>query len=160
MRSSGRGCPYCSHFKVSAETCLTKEFPYIAAQLHPTKNGSLNGDSISTQSSRKVWWVCPKGPDHEWEATPSNRTYRGSNCPACAGKKISVTNCLATISPEKAKQWDKKKNKKLTPSDVTPASKLVVWWRCAEGHGWQQSIHKRVKSTVLCWECTDRKSVV
>ncbi len=156
MRVKGGKCPDCTHSRVSKDNCLNKDFPYVAAQLHPTKNGDKNGDNIAAQSSTKYWFTCPKGPDHEWQATPANRTSRGSGCPACVGKQISITNCLATISPKTAKQWDKKRNGKLTPSNVSPHSKEIVWWLCEDGHSWQQMIRKRVKSPVICWDCTGK----
>lgn len=152
-RIDGEGCPYCSHKRVSKDNCLNKEFAYLAAQLHPTKNGNLTGDAIAAQSSKKIWWKCEKGPDHEWLATPANRTGRGSGCPACYNKQLSVTNCLATTSPETAKQWNKKRNGKLTPKMVLPSSEQVVWWVCRKGHSWQQMIRKRVISPVECREC-------
>lgn len=155
-RLRGSQCPDCSHQRVSKDNCLNKDFPYIAAQLHRTKNGGLTGDDIAAFSGTKVWWSCPKGPDHEWEQTPANRTFNGSGCPYCAGKKVSITNCLATLSPETAAQWDKTKNKKLTPKTVSPHSKEVVWWRCDEGHSWQQMVNKRVRSPIACWECTGK----
>jgi hypothetical protein len=153
LRAGGRGCPYCCHQKVSEENSLQSQFPYIAAQLHPTKNKGLKGDEIAVSSSKKVWWICRKGPDHEWQATPANRTVRGSNCPFCSGRQMSVTNSLAALYPAIAKQWDKKKNGKLTPADVAATSKLSVFWRCEDGHSWQQAVRKRVNSTVHCWEC-------
>jgi hypothetical protein len=107
---SGRGCPFCSHARVSDENSLADQFPYIAAQLHPAKNGDLTGKEIAAQSKKKIWWVCKKGPDQEWQATPANRTGRGSGCPACDGKQISATNCLSTLFPATAKLWDKTEN--------------------------------------------------
>jgi hypothetical protein len=149
-RMLGRQCPDCSHSRVSKDNCLNKDFPYIAAQLHPTKNGNFDGNNIAAQSSTKRWWTCHLGPDHDWQATPANRTSRGSGCPACAGKQISVINCLATLHPEVAKQWHPTKNRKLTPAMVSPHSKQPVWWICTDGHVWEQTIRKRVMSTVFC----------
>ena len=156
LRSRGSSCPFCCHQKVSAANSLQSNFPYIAAQLHPTKNEGLTGNDIAVNSGKKIWWICPKGPDHEWQATPANRTGRGSNCPACSGRQASVTNSLAARRPEIAKQWDKKKNGKLTPADITPGSNLIVFWRCEDGHSWQQSIRKRANSPVRCWECSGK----
>lgn len=153
-RMSGCGCPDCAHTRVSKQNCLSNEFPYIAAQLHPAKNAEITGDNIAAMSSRKVWWKCAKGPDHEWQATPANRTGRGSGCPFCAGKQLSVISSLAALFPKKTEQWDKKKNGKLRPEDFSPHSKEVVWWICAKKHRWQQSIQKRVRSPISCWECT------
>jgi len=153
----GRGCPCCTRYKVSPLNSLKAQFPYISVQLHPTKNGGLMGDQIASSSSKKVWWFCRKGPDHEWQATPANRTGRGSGCPACAGKQISVTNSLLGLHPDIAKQWDRVRNGALTPSEVSAHSKLTVSWRCKKGHSWRQSIRKRVKSPVECWECAGKR---
>lgn len=153
QRTAGAGCPYCTHQRVSPLNSLKAQFPKISAQLHPTKNGGLKGDQIASSSSKKVWWICKKGPDHEWQATPANRTGRGSGCPFCAAKQVSVTNSLQGLFPKIAKQWDKKKNGKLQPADVSATSKLAVYWLCKKGHSWQQAIRRRVTSPVDCWQC-------
>jgi len=157
-RLNGRKCPDCAHQRVSKDNCLNKDFPYIAAQLHRTKNNGLTGDDIAAYSGTKYWWFCKVSPEHDWQATPANRVIHGSGCPYCTGKRICSTNCLATLFPEKAALWDKKKNRKLTPQSVSPHSKEVVWWRCEDGHSWQQMIGKRVTSPVACWECTGKTS--
>lgn len=153
QRLQGSKCPYCTHRRVSNLNCLSREFPYIAAQLHPTKNNGITGNEVAVRSAKKLWWKCPKGPDHEWEATPANRTAQGSGCPFCAGKKVSITTCLATLAPEIAAQWDKVRNRNLTPLNVTPGSNLSVWWQCDKGHTWRQRVVRRVKAEVPCIAC-------
>ncbi len=153
LRSNGSGCPYCSHAKVSDANSLAIKFPLVAAQLHPTKNGDTKAEEIAEKSIRKFWWKCDRGADHEWQATAANRTFNGSNCPFCAGTRVSITTCLAVTNVAAAKQWDQRKNGLLTPYDVTAGSKKRVWWRCAKGHSWEQAVNKRVVSTVECWPC-------
>jgi hypothetical protein len=157
-RVKGSKCPYCTHQRVSKDNCLTKDFPYIAAQLHPTKNDGIKGDQIAAFSAKKYWWSCKVSSEHDWQATPANRTIHGSGCPYCAGKLLCSTNCLSTLFPKQAAQWDKKKNGTLTPETISPHSKEVVWWRCDYGHSWQQTVNKRVRSPVPCWECTGKTS--
>jgi len=53
------------------------DFPEIAAQFHPTKNGDLTPGQVVAGSTEKTWWVCDKGLDHEWEASPRKRTADG-----------------------------------------------------------------------------------
>ena len=67
-------------------------------------NGDLTADWILNGTNDKVWWQCDKGPDHEWETTVSHRTFGGNGCPCCTGRKLSVTNSLATKSPKIAAQ--------------------------------------------------------
>ena len=66
------------------ENSLAVKFPEIAAQWHPTKNGSIKPINVSAFSSRKFWWQCPTC-GHEWSAVVSGRT-RGNNCPSCSGR--------------------------------------------------------------------------
>ena len=88
-RTRGRGCPICAKITRPVnrlKTYLIKKgslsecYPEMAKQWHPTKNGNLFPDSITSGSSRKVWWICEKG--HEWEAAISSRV-NGRNCPYC-----------------------------------------------------------------------------
>ena len=62
-RTNGSGCPYCTGKKVLAgfNDLATLE-PKIAAEWHPTLNGALTPQMVSTGSRKKVWWECPPGP--------------------------------------------------------------------------------------------------
>jgi hypothetical protein len=149
----GHGCPYCAGVRITEAESLLVQFPYIAAQLHPIKNGKLDPRKIACSSHKKLWWQCKKNPKHNWQAPVANRVYSGSNCPMCWGRRSGKTNSLAEKLPDVAKDWDKKKNGKLGPSEVTSYAKRIVWWHCPEGHSWRQMIASRVKSPVSCWVC-------
>lgn len=89
LRNRGTGCPYCANKKVLAGyNDLKSRYPHIAAQWHPTLNGSLTPDQIVWGSQRHVWWRCPEG--HIWKAAIDKRTNkdRSRGCPVCAGKKV------------------------------------------------------------------------
>ena len=147
------GCPYCSHFKVSDLNSLKKLHPLIAAQFHPTKNGSKRVSEIAVASTNLIWWLCSEGPDHEWRATPSSRTIAGQNCPMCSGRQVSVTNSLATLYPHLAAQWDYRKNGDVTPHDVTAGTPRNFWWLCDAGHNWLAAPNSRKKTRGDCYEC-------
>lgn len=88
-RTSGRGCPVCAQ-KIRPITrqktylkkkgSLLDKHPTIASQWHPTKNGNLSPDQVTSGSAQPVWWICEKG--HEWEAVILSRTA-GRGCPYC-----------------------------------------------------------------------------
>jgi len=80
-RSSGRGCPYCIGKAVCEDNCLQTLNPELAREWHPTKNGSLTPGDVTTQSNKKVWWVCSRG--HEWPAVVYSRS-KGNRCPQCS----------------------------------------------------------------------------
>src|SRR5437660_1002150 len=118
---------------------LALTHPELAAQWHPTKNAAITAHDVVAGSNKKVWWQCPNGPDHEWLASPNQRTRTGSGCPCCAGRRVSVTNSLSSLFPNIAAEWHPSKNRDLTPDSVVAGSGLKVWWKCPNGadHDWQ-----------------------
>lgn len=130
------------------------EFPDVAAQWHPTKNGDRTPDQIAAGSHEKYWWQCSEGPDHEWAATLSHRT-RGSGCPFCSGAMVSVTNSLAALYPHVAAEWHPSKNGDLTPDRVVAGSNKKYWWFCPEGpdHEWEAIVSARSRGSGchFCW---------
>jgi len=153
-RSNGNGCPVCRGLKVVASNCLTTVNPKLAKEWHPTKNDSLTPYDVSEHSNKKVWWKCDNGDDHEWISFICNRS-RGVGCPVCAGKKVVLSNCLATLNPDLAKEWHMTKNEPLTPYDVSENSGKKVWWKCDndDDHEWSTKIASRSDNTG-CPFCT------
>ena len=41
------------------------------------------------------------------------------------------------------KEWHPTKNGSLTTKDVSPGSKMMVWWICKKGHEWQAPVERR-----------------
>ena len=81
----GDDCPYCAGRKVLAgfNDLATRE-PVVAAQWHPTLNGGLTPEMVTTGSNRRVWWQCPLG--HVWKAVIYSRAgTQRCGCPVCAG---------------------------------------------------------------------------
>ena len=56
-----------------------------------------------------------RSPDHEWEAKVVDRAIGGNGCPCCLGRKLSITNSLATKYPELIDEWHQDKNGDLRP---------------------------------------------
>jgi very-short-patch-repair endonuclease len=141
----GTGCPSCQGLQVSVTNSLATQYPHLAKEWHPKRNNNIKPENIVAFSNKKVWWVCPEGPDHEWQAAPSTRITQNQGCPFCAGKQVSVTNSLASLDPELAQEWHPTKNGNITPSMVTAGSGKEVWWKCSEGpdHEWQAPVNAR-----------------
>ena len=156
--------------KQSKKRSLLETHPHIAKQWHPTKNGDLTPDQVTAGSSKKAFWKCPEGDDHEWDASIYGRTGRGRGCPICSGRKVVDSTCLATTHPDLAKEWDYEKNnliplKKGLPTPITPYNvrakcNRVVHWICSKNknHKWRSSIsNKTRKSGGGCPHCSNRK---
>ncbi len=135
-RNKGRGCPFCAGFKVSEEDSLSVRSPAIAAQWHPTLNGSLTPHDVPANTKRSVWWICEKG--HEWRRHILTM-IRDSRCPVCLGQGLS----LAEADPVLAAQWHPVRNGTLTSSDVTQRTDKKAWWICQQGHEYEMRIASR-----------------
>ena len=125
---------------------LAEVNPELAEQWHPTKNGNNTPYNCLGGSSKKIWWVCPKGSDHIWETSLETRTRGNSGCPICQGRITVKSNALFSTHPELAKQWHPTKNGDLTPLDVTKGMGKKVWWKCEKGddHEWESAPNTRL----------------
>ena len=149
------GCPYCAGKRPwPGFNDLASQYPDLAAQWHPTRNGDLTPDQVLCGSNRRVWWQCPQG--HQWSAIVKSRT-EGAGCPYCASRQVSAGfNDLAARFPHLAQEWHPEKNGRLTPRDVVPGSRRKVWWVCALGHRWQAAVSARAGGSD-CPYCAGRK---
>jgi hypothetical protein len=154
-----RGCPFCADKRISSTNSLAVVYPEIAAEWHPTKNGKLTPRDVTWGSGRRVWWKCPKGPDHEWATAIANR-HAGNRCPFCMNRRVSVTNCLAKVEPKIAAEWHPTKNGRLTPHHVTRGAGRLVWWRCQFGHEWRATVNHRTAKRPGCPGCRKPRNAV
>jgi hypothetical protein len=154
-RTRGDGCPFCSGRRPSITNCVATRLPDVVPLWHPTKNGSLTPWNLTVGTSRKVWWRCPHGPDHEWQQAPGleGMGTRRASCPYCANRKVSVTNSLASVAPQIAGEWHPTRNAPLTPQNVLFGTSKRVWWRCAFNHEWATRVNQRTARRNGCPVC-------
>ncbi len=160
-----QGCPECAKTKMgvtfrknliaSGKKTLAEEHPEIAAEWHPTKNGSSTPSDYTSSSGVDIWWKC-RTCGYEWPATINNRVYKRSGCPLCAGSVIVPgINDLQTQFPNLAAEWHPQKNLPKTANTTAPFSSDKVWWICKYGHEYQCRVADRQKG-VGCSECSKR----
>jgi hypothetical protein len=81
--TSGKGCAVCRGLQIElGVNDLESQYPELAEQWHPTKNGDLRPDQVTSSSAKKVWWLCESG--HEWRTGINGRQYGKTGCPSCA----------------------------------------------------------------------------
>ncbi len=153
----GFGCPFCSDHRVSVTNSLATRFPRLASEWDGERNGKLRPSAVLPGSWVRVWWRCPKGPDHVWVKEIYNRV-RTPGCPFCRGRMVSVTNSLGVLYPEVAWEWHPTRNGKLSPFDVIATAREHVWWRCARGHVWRELVRSRTMKGRGCPTCADEGS--
>ncbi len=138
------------------ENALLFSNPEIAKEWNYEKNGNLKPEHIESNSHKKVWWKCSQG--HEWQSAIANRT-KGNGCPYCSSQKVLMGyNDLQTVNPTLANEWNYEKNGELTPSNITPNSSKIAWWKCNKGHEWQATIANRNKGNG-CPYCSGRFTI-
>ena len=132
---------------------LLETNPELCVELHP-KNG-LNPNQISCKLNKKIWWVCSKNPNHEWESTVWERTQRGRGCPFCAGKKVCIDDSLARIYPQISQEWHP--DNELKPTEVLPGSHKKFNWLCPNGHKYTTAVYNRTLANQNCPYCSGKK---
>ncbi len=145
-------CPVCQNKSeiIDYKNSIQKNFPELASEWHPIKNGALIPEDVSYGSSRKVWWKGKCG--HEWQASITSRV-KGTNCPYCAGRKVlSGFNDLKSQYPLIANEWDYEKNT-ISPDSITSGSHKKAWWICPKGHSYTTSVYARTKLFTDCPYC-------
>jgi hypothetical protein len=123
------GCPACAGKQPSVTNSLATLFPAVAAQYDPGPDDPPAAEIVAGTHD-KIPWCCPAGPDHRWVAQVKSRTYDANGCPYCANQRVSVTNCLATVSPGLAAELDPEHNPEDVTRTVHARSKTSLWWRC------------------------------
>lgn len=150
-------CPFCSHLRVTPETCLAAVFPTIAAEWDYEKNAPLKPTEVLPGTDKRVWWKCNYG--HRWQTWIYSRTGPAkSKCPFCQGNAVEPRTSLAFKTPEVARYWHPTKND-LTSREVAPHSNRIFWWKCPNGHEWQdmpQTLQK-YPSERICPFCDHRR---
>lgn len=139
-------------------TSLSYSNPILAKEWHPSRNGDLTPDDVSSGSHKKVWWLGSCG--HEWEAQVKSRN-QGRGCPFCSSRLLlSGFNDLASKHPEILEEWDYSKNADVSPSEILPGSHTKVWWKCSKGHVWQASPNHRISKGRSCPFCCHNPQVL
>ena len=128
--------------------------PEIAKQWHPTKNGDLKPENITSGSGIPLWWLCINKCDygclHEWKA-PMYSRKGGGGCPFCSlpKKTFCFHESIKYTHPEIALQWHPTKNGDLKPENFSKGSDEKIWWfcenTCPEGckHEYESAISNR-----------------
>ena len=157
-RSAGRGCPLCGkNGVIPGENDLATTYPELVKEWDYEKNRPYLPQNVKAGGKRRFWWRCKQG--HLWQTSVAMR-IAGMRCPYCADAAASGGFVsLASERPDLATEWDEKKNKLITPSDISINSRRPSWWNCRNGHSYRACIRSRVEDDLGCPYCSGRKVV-
>ena len=137
VRANGNGCPFCGGwYIIPGETDFATQRPDLVRQISPDQPWiDLSHEGIGSEVT--ILWICEQA--HHYKAQIKNRV-KGSSCPYCAGKALfKGLNDLQTRAPDAERYWDYERNAPLTPADVIAGSGKKYWWKCPEGHRYEQT---------------------
>lgn len=137
--SNGCNCPYCSGQKVlKGYNDLSTLRPDIVKEWDYTKNVFLP-DEVSTGSTRKAWWVCPRCGNH-YNTTIQNRTKKqGSGCPICGRERTANSRKRAVKNVETGEVFNGIVDaaRKYNKSHTTLSACLAGKSHTAYGYHWE-----------------------
>ena len=151
--------------KPTATANLAVQYPEIAKQWHPTKNGTLKPEDVGAFSNKKAWWQCFREPNHVWQAVIATRHKSGcTHCYQEAKYLEWVVDATGT------------KRKKLLKDDAALFAELVaadeertqlaeiyvgdtrtLRWKCAKCNAiWSNQLRKRAIEGQGCTYCSNQ----
>ncbi len=151
-------CPYCRGKILCSDNSLATLNKELSKEWNYSKNCSLKPEDFLPSSKKKVWWICKNG--HEWMTSICYRN-KGTNCPYCAGLKVSDKNSfLKNADTRILKEWNYEKNTDITPESISVCSGKKIWWKCSNGHEWIDTVSHRTFSKRGCPYCSGRRCTV
>lgn len=151
------GCSICRGYLADRTTSLSTRAPHLAAQWHPTHNGTRTPEKVTPGSRRDASWLCTECT-YTWRARISSRALDGNGCPRCAGQEAlpGDSATLQVAQPEIYGELDADGVRALgvDPLRVHVRSNRRLPWICArdQAHRWQASPAAR-RNGCLCPLC-------
>lgn len=166
IRGTGTKCACCQGQALVPSTSCAALPPELYAALSNPRNGGVDLATIRQHDSVvQLWWSCPQGEDHVWQQSPNEimdnsvrRLTPGTlPCPFCAGKRVAASNSLKVNFPEFERQWATDLNDGKSVHAVSVSSRKLAWWRCKNGHTWQDTPLNRTQTNAGCHVCGSQR---
>ncbi|MBR6532685.1 zinc-ribbon domain-containing protein [Candidatus Saccharibacteria bacterium] len=70
-----------------------------------------------------------------------------------------LENYIAKTNPELLDEWDYQKNGQVgnTPENISAGARVIVWWKCKNGHSYRATPNNRTSHHTGCPYCSSRK---
>jgi very-short-patch-repair endonuclease len=137
---------------VPYETSISKLFPALIKEWHPTKNHPLTPSMLTPSSITQVWWQCKNG--HTWKKSPDQRTQGGKligNCRECISIRFLRPDLVERISG---------RNKQTDIASKSIECPDLITWECENEHVFEKTIRdaagyrqKKKEKKLYCETC-------
>ena len=99
MRSGWGACPFCRNRRVSETNRLTLTHPEAAAMWDTAANATLQVGEVTSKSTSRAWFICPRLPEHRFHApirvVTAAQDRGSSGCTHCAAARSGIEVGLA-----------------------------------------------------------------
>ena len=155
---SKSNCPFCadSNRRTHEFDRLEVQYPVLVKDFVRFSDKREQKTDINIQhykSWKKCVWLC--GKCKTTYSMPIAGRTSGKGCRRCSRSAMLATRhnrSLSDLNPDYLSEWDYTKNIDISPDGVTAISGLKFWWKCSDGHSYQQSIGSKDRGTI-CPEC-------
>ena len=157
-RRNPESCPYCVNKRVlPGFNDMATTHPQLAQEFDLAKNYPLTPVDLIAGTSKKLWWLCPKG--HSYDVDGMHRVTQKGGCPYCSSKRILPGfNDMATLAPQLVPHFHPTKNDPHTPQTLAYRSNRLLWWRCELGHEYRAKPGNRLQEGGLgCPVCSNHQ---
>jgi hypothetical protein len=114
------------------------ELAWLFSEWHPKKNGHLDPYSLSSGTTKKIWWLCKEG--HEFQY-PGVIRLKGTSCQVCASLGFKHASLI--------EYWDYERNG-FSPYEISAGSGKKTHWICPSGHQIFRTTGKVVDRGICC----------
>lgn len=159
-----KGCAVCNKpnrkgvsKRIKPGNALAERCPESLEYWDYEKNNGKTPYDFSFSTTDEVWWKCSNG--HHFKKKIADFRIRLHKCKDCveAGLvKVRAANAMSNYNFNFISEYDTERNKE-TIEEVSIKSKKNYWWKCSEGHPWQDSPKNRL-SGYGCGVCNARKN--
>lgn len=92
-------------YSILKDNSLAELYPDIAKEWHPTKNGNITPEQISSETHDSYYWICSEC-GREYKAMVKNRVRVGSGCKKCGQKTTARKQMIKVINLDTNEVFD------------------------------------------------------
>ena len=126
------------YYSTIKDKSLSKLYPAIAAEWHPTKNGEIRPDQVSAETHDSYYWKCSKC-GNVYKAMVKNRVRVNSGCPVCGKEKNVESQKVKVRNIDTNEIFDSvvsaSEKYKCSRSSITSCCRGIT--KSAQGYRWE-----------------------
>lgn len=150
-----------SRFLDQLMTCDIDHWMDTTLRLYEWGPISTAREDIRASSNTRVRYICTNG--HRYAKAPQHLAFAlrhgWTGCPYCSNSRaLAGYNSLAETHPALAAEWHPNRNGSIQPADILAGGRSKYWWRCPQGHEYEESPNNRSRGR-KCPYCSHHRVI-